>query len=196
MPKVKYRRLTEDEEKFIKRYAAGHSREEITNALNKKFQTDVPKWKVEYFLSDNKITTGYTTGHKYSKDEICFLEAYAPSHSLNEIQIAFNDKLEFSGGKKFMRLVEVTPENDYWNKQKVLYAYDTDRVATLFDESTENEKIYGYQFLNRDVQELIDDDIHSWEDAERVFLETITDLLDDEAKYYDELKNMCKELIS
>ena len=61
MPKVKYRRLTEDEEKFIKRYAAGHSREEITNALNKKFQTDVPKWKVEYFLSDNKITTGYTT---------------------------------------------------------------------------------------------------------------------------------------
>lgn len=69
MPKVKYRRLTEDEEKFIESYAAGHSREEITNALNKKFQTDVPKWKVEYFLSDNKITTGYTTGHKYSKDE-------------------------------------------------------------------------------------------------------------------------------
>lgn len=95
-----------------------------------------------------------------------------------------------------MRLVEVTHENDYWNKQKVLYAYDTDRVATLFDESTENEKIYGYQFLNGDVQELIDDDIHSWKDAERVFLEIITDLLDDEAKYYDELKNMCKELIS
>ena len=95
-----------------------------------------------------------------------------------------------------MRLVEVPPENDYWNKQKVLYSYDTDRVATLFDESTENEKIYGYQFLNGDVQELIDDDIHSWEDAERVFLEIITDLLDDEAKYYDELKNMCKELIS
>ena len=95
-----------------------------------------------------------------------------------------------------MRLVEVTHENDYWNKQKVLYAYDTDRVAILFDESTENEKIYGYQFLNGDVQELIDDDINSWEDAERVFLEIITDLLDDEAKYYDELKNMCKELIS
>lgn len=80
--------------------------------------------------------------------------------------------------------------------QKVLYAYDTDRVATLFCEITENEKIYGYQFLNRDVQELNDEDIHSWEDAERVFLEIITDLLDDEAKYYDELKNMCKELIS
>lgn len=96
MPKVKYRRLTEDEEKFIKSYAAGHSREEITNALNKKFQTDVLKWKVEYFLSDNKITTGYATGHKYSKDEICFLEAYAPSHSLNEIQIAFNDKFKLN----------------------------------------------------------------------------------------------------
>ena len=96
MPKVKYRRLTVDEEKFIKRYAAGHSREEITNALNKKFQTDVPKWKVEYFLSDNKITTGYTTGHKYSKDEICFLEANAPSHSFNEIQIAFNDKFKLN----------------------------------------------------------------------------------------------------
>lgn len=96
MPKVKYRHLTEDEEKFIRSYAAGHSREEITNALNKKFQTDVPKWKVEYFLSDNKITTGYTTGHKYSKDEICFLEAYAPSHSLNEIQIAFNDKFKLN----------------------------------------------------------------------------------------------------
>ena len=38
MPKVKYRRLTEDEEKFIKRYAAGHSREEITNALNKNLE--------------------------------------------------------------------------------------------------------------------------------------------------------------
>lgn len=96
MPKVKYRHLTEDEEKFIRSYAAGHSREEITNALNKKFQTDVPKWKVEYFLSDNKIATGYTTGHKYSKDEICFLEAYAPSHSLNEIQIAFNDKFKLN----------------------------------------------------------------------------------------------------
>ena len=78
----------------------------------------------------------------------------------------------------------------------MLYAYDIDRVATLFDESTENEKIYGFQFLDRDVQELNDEDIHSWEDAERVFLEIITDLLNDEEKYYNELKNMCKELIS
>ncbi len=100
MPKVKYRRLTEDEEKFIKRYAAGHSREEITNALNKKFQTDVPKWKVEYFCLITKLLQGYTTGHKYSKDEICFLEAYAPSHSLNEIQIAFNDKFKLNIKKK------------------------------------------------------------------------------------------------
>lgn len=46
-----------------------------------------------------------------------------------------------------MTLVEVTPENDYWNKQKVLYAYDTDRVATLFDESTENEKYMVINFL-------------------------------------------------
>ena len=69
-------------------------------------------------------------------------------------------------------------------------------MAALLDENSQNEKIYGYQFLNGDVQELIDDDIHSWEDAERVFLETITELLDDEAKYYAELKNMCKELIS
>ena len=66
----------------------------------------------------------------------------------------------------------------------------------LVEVTPENEKIYGYQFLNRNVQELIDDDIHSWEDAERVFLKIITDLLDDEAKYYAELKNMCKELIS
>lgn len=96
MPKIKYRRLTEDEQNFIRNYAIGHSRDEITDALNEKFQTDVPKWKVEYFLSDNKITTGYSTGHKYTKDEISFLEAYAPVHSLNEIQLAFNDKFKLN----------------------------------------------------------------------------------------------------
>lgn len=38
-------------------------------------------------------------------------------------------------------------------------------------------------------------DIHSWKDAERVFLEIIADLLGDEERYYNDLKNMCKELI-
>ena len=94
-----------------------------------------------------------------------------------------------------MRLVEVTPENDNWNKQKVLYAYDIDRIATLFCKSVGDINVYGYQFLNRGVQELDDDDIHSWKDAERVFLRIITGLLDDEEKYYNELKNMCQELI-
>ena len=96
-----------------------------------------------------------------------------------------------------MKLVEVTPEKEDRITQKVLYAYDTDRIATLFVVCDDGmNAVYGYQFLDRDIQELDDDDIHSWKDAERVFLEIIADLLGDEERYYNDLKNMCKELIS
>lgn len=96
-----------------------------------------------------------------------------------------------------MKLVEISPEKENWITQKVLYAYDTERIATLFVVcDDEMNAVYGYQFLDRDVQKLDDDDIHSWNDAERVFLEITVDLLADEESYYNELKNMCKELIS
>lgn len=96
-----------------------------------------------------------------------------------------------------MRLVEVTPEKENWITQKVLYAYGTERIATLFVEcDDEMNAVYGYQFLDRGVQELDDDDIHSWNDAERIFLEITADLLADEERYYADVKNMCKELIN
>lgn len=95
-----------------------------------------------------------------------------------------------------MKLVEVTPEKENWITQKVLYAYDTYRIATLFVEcDDEMNAVYGYQFLDREAQELYDDDIHSWNDAERIFLEITADLLADEESYYNEIKRMCKELI-
>lgn len=94
-----------------------------------------------------------------------------------------------------MELVEVTPEKEDRITQKVLYDV-TDRIATLFVVCDDDmNAVYGYQFLDRDIQELDDDDIHSWKDAERVFLEIIADLLGDEERYYNDLKNMCKELI-
>lgn len=49
-----------------------------------------------------------------------------------------------------MKLIEVTPEKETWITQKVLYAYDTDRIATLFVICDDEMKaVYGYQFLNR-----------------------------------------------
>lgn len=60
----------------------------------------------------------------------------------------------------------------------------------------EMKAVYGYQFLNRGIQELDNDNINSWEDAEKVFLEIIADLLGDEESYYNNLKYMCKELIN
>lgn len=97
-----------------------------------------------------------------------------------------------------MKLVKVTPEKENWITQKVLYAYDdTDRIATLFMiYDNEMKAVYGYQFLNRGIQELDNDNINSWEDAEKVFLEIIADLLGDEESYYNNLKYMCKELIN
>ena len=94
-----------------------------------------------------------------------------------------------------MKLIEVTPEKETWITQKVLYAYDTDRIATLFVICDDEMKaVYGYQFLDRGIQELDDDNINSWEDAEKVFLEIIADLLGDEERYYNDLKYMCEEL--
>lgn len=90
--KGQYRKLTEDEKEFIKSYAKGHSRIEITNALNERFQTDVPVYKVDCFLQDNSIATGYCSGHKYTQEEYEFLKEYVPGHSLKEISIAFNEK--------------------------------------------------------------------------------------------------------
>ena len=58
----------------------------------------------------------------------------------------------------------------------------------------EMKAVYGYQFLDRGIQELDDDNINSWEDAEKVFLEIIADLLGDEERYYNDLKYMCEEL--
>lgn len=96
-----------------------------------------------------------------------------------------------------MKLVEVTPEKESWITQKVLYAYGIDRIATLFVICDDEMKaVYGYQFLDRDIQELDNDNINSWEDAEKVFLEIIADLLGDEESYYNNLKYMCKELIN
>lgn len=96
-----------------------------------------------------------------------------------------------------MELIEVHPEKDAWITQKVLCAYETHRIATLFVESDENlNPVYGYKFLDGSEQELLDEDcIESWEDAEKVFLEIVYDLLGDEENYYNDLKNMCKELI-
>ena len=95
-----------------------------------------------------------------------------------------------------MKLIEVTPEKETWITQKVLYAYDTDRIATLFVICDDEMKaVYGYQFLDRGIQELDDDNINSWEDAEKLFLEIIADLLGDEERYYNDLKYMCEELI-
>ena len=96
-----------------------------------------------------------------------------------------------------MKLVEVTPEKDIWITQKILYAYETHRVAALFVETDENlNPVYGYQFLDGSVEELPDSDyIKNWEDAEKVFLEVVCDLLGDEERYYNSLKDMCKELV-
>lgn len=97
-----------------------------------------------------------------------------------------------------MKLVEVTPEKENWITQKVLYAYDDiDRIATLFVIcDNEMKAVYGYQFLNRSIQELDEDNINSWKDAEKVFLEIIANLLGDEERYYNDLKYMCEELIT
>lgn len=97
-----------------------------------------------------------------------------------------------------MELIEVTPEKEIWITQKVLYAYETHRIATLFVEPDENlNPIYGYKFLEGSEEEFPDaDHIESWEDAEKVFLEIVCDLLGDEGNYYNNLKDMCRELIS
>ena len=96
-----------------------------------------------------------------------------------------------------MKLVEVTPEKESWSPLKVLDAYGIDRIATLFVICDDEMKaVYGYQFLDRSIQELDDDNINSWKDAEKVFLEIIVDLLGDEERYYNDLKYMCEELIA
>ena len=68
---------------------------------------------------------------------------------------------------------------------------------TLFVEADENlNPIYGYRFLDGNEEELPDSDyIESWEDAEKVFLEMVCDLLGDEGNYYIDLRDMCRDLI-
>jgi hypothetical protein len=92
---------------------------------------------------------------------------------------------------------EITPEQDDWITQKVLYGYyGSIRLGSLFVIMRENlSPTYGYE-IDGQIEDLPDSDLcETWEDAERVFLDVMFDYLDDQESYYNELKHMCNELI-
>lgn len=96
-----------------------------------------------------------------------------------------------------LELKDITPEQDEWITQKVLYGYyGSIRLGSLFViMSTDLNPIYGYEFDGQ-IYELPDQDYcETWEDAERIFLEVMFDHFCDQESYYNELKHMCKELI-
>lgn len=53
-------RFTEDEKKFIREYAYGHTYLEITNQLNKQFNSGLSISQVASYLKRNNIKTGHT----------------------------------------------------------------------------------------------------------------------------------------
>lgn len=96
-----------------------------------------------------------------------------------------------------LELKEITPEQDEWITQKVLYGYyGSIRLGSLFAEIGEDSKpIYSYE-IDGQIEWLPDSDCYeTWEDAERVFLDVMFDYFDDQESYYNELKHMCNELI-
>ena len=50
-----FKRFTPDEKDFIKEYAPGHSRAEITEALNKRFDANRSITSVDNYIQRNKI---------------------------------------------------------------------------------------------------------------------------------------------
>lgn len=83
-----------EERQFIRDYAKGHSRNEITVAVNKKFKKDFSVTQINNFLRHNHIRTGYKAGVSFSDSEKAFIEQYAPGHSRKEILEAFSEKFE------------------------------------------------------------------------------------------------------
>lgn len=96
-----------------------------------------------------------------------------------------------------LELKEITPEQDEWITQKVLYGYyGSIRLGSLFVIMGEDlSPIYGYE-IDGQIEELPDSDLcETWEDAEQVFLNVMFDYFDDQESYYNELKHMCNKLI-
>ena len=93
-----FKRFTPDEKDFIKEYAPGHSRAEITEALNKRFDANRSITSVDNYIQRNKIRTGYIKGHEYTSEELDFLRNYVPGRFLSDITVAFNRR--FGSNKK------------------------------------------------------------------------------------------------
>jgi hypothetical protein len=65
MNKHKY---TPEQRNFLKEFTPGHSREEITQAFNSRFKTDLKVSQITGFIKNNKLNTGrnghFQKGHK------------------------------------------------------------------------------------------------------------------------------------
>ena len=90
------KRFTQDEKDFIKEYAPGHSRAEITEALNKRFDANRSITSVDNYIQRNKIRTGYIKGHEYTSEELDFLRNYVPGRFLSDITVAFNRRFDLN----------------------------------------------------------------------------------------------------
>lgn len=88
---------------------------------------------------------------------------------------------------------EITPEQDDWLKQEVLYGfYGSIRLGSLFIDSDFD---YHYE-INGQIELLEDLGVcKTWEDARLVFLDAMFDYFSGEESYYNTLKHMCDELI-
>ena len=91
-----FKRFTPDEKDFIKEYAPGHSRAEITEALNKRFDANRSITSVDNYIQRNKIRTGYIKGHEYTSEELVFLRNYVPGRFLSDITVAFNRRFDLN----------------------------------------------------------------------------------------------------
>lgn len=91
-----FKRFTPDEKDFIKEYAPGHSRAEITEALNKRFDANRSITSVDNYIQRNKIRTGYIKGHEYTSEELDFLRNYVPGRFLSDITVAFNRRFDLN----------------------------------------------------------------------------------------------------
>lgn len=57
---AKIHKYSHEEKEFIRSYAHGHSYEEIAKAVNEKFNLDLSKKQIRWYLKNNGISTGIT----------------------------------------------------------------------------------------------------------------------------------------
>lgn len=118
--KRNYHRYTDEEKKFLKEFAPGHSWQEIIDTFRNRFGVELSVHRLSAVLCEYGIRTN--TRDKYTEEEKLFLQEYIPVHTRKETISAyrkrFGKELSYIELNNFMQYYHISADHERSRRKK------------------------------------------------------------------------------